>query len=709
VFDSIQDALLARHQNAVVLYGQRRVGKTSILKEIPNRLPADIFEFVYFELSGQAALPINEVLYNLAYEIATSLTLEAPAQARFQSNGKFFQSGFLPQVYSRLGKKRLLLLMDEFDVLSDWSQQSETEIAANALFPYLRKLLNTEKQLAFIFVVGRRLEELPRILLRIFKGAQSERIWLLRQEDAVKLIQEPVLGLLEHQADAIKAILALTSGHPYFTQLICYELFNYMTRQRRVKVTAKDIPEVTEHALGTGEPAFAWLWDGFNPGTQLLISAVAQLKKQREKADSDSIQAVLRANRLKPPVRDWQTSLQDLVEWGLLKRGPDDGLEFTVELIYRWVLARHPLSKMMTETSEDVSRLFRSAQQARNEGDLTTAVDYYRRVLETHPNHLRAQLELGATLLSKSDRLEAVKAYEDAYWQDPYSSKEGLITARLAYAEDLEKGGKYDKAAIQYQEILEIDENNSRVRAMLDLLHRRRIRRISFFAGGAVAILILVVILGALSLKDNRLAVMVGLITRTPTATSTITSTPAPTQTPVYIVVTATPKQIATPTETRAPAVTTAPTDQPTATQTPEEPTHTPSPLPITNTPTLSVTETPTTPVIYDAPQLLAPDDEADFAGELAFIELKWEPIPDLKENEFYSLSLHYQREGKPVYAGGEITETSWLVPWEMFYLQADGPERRYEWDVTVYRRLTNGSTQPVSQTSETRAFFWIE
>jgi hypothetical protein len=81
----------------------------------------------------------------------------------------------------------------------------------------------------------------------------------------------------------------------------------------------------------------------------------------------------------------------------------------------------------------------------------------------------------------------------------------------------------------------------------------------------------------------------------------------------------------------------------------------------------------------------------------------------DLDEGDFYSLSLRYPQNGIPTYGGHETREPAWTVPVDIYFLKSDGPERRYEWDVTVYRKLLDGTTQPVSPPSETRTFFWVE
>ncbi|NIO67758.1 MAG: ATP-binding protein, partial [Anaerolineae bacterium] len=77
IFRSVQDTFSSPHQNVVVLWGQRRMGKTSVLHELSSRLPPE-FHPIYFDLQDKAQQKLNEVLYDLAREIAGSLNLDSP-------------------------------------------------------------------------------------------------------------------------------------------------------------------------------------------------------------------------------------------------------------------------------------------------------------------------------------------------------------------------------------------------------------------------------------------------------------------------------------------------------------------------------------------------------------------------------------------------------------------------------------------------------
>ncbi|NJN95015.1 MAG: ATP-binding protein [Anaerolineales bacterium] len=176
VFRFVYDTLASSQQNAVVLYGQRRSGKTSILRELPHRLPAEKFCFTFFDLQGQAKLDLAEVLFNLAGAIADTLQLEPLNKQDFQGDKDYFRKNFLPVVWQKLANRRLLLLFDEFEVPSESADKEIKNKAEQEFYPYMRDLLDKEKRLSFVFVVGRRIDDLAHWVKRVFKEAQYKKL-----------------------------------------------------------------------------------------------------------------------------------------------------------------------------------------------------------------------------------------------------------------------------------------------------------------------------------------------------------------------------------------------------------------------------------------------------------------------------------------------------------------------------------------------------
>ena len=171
--------------NAVVLFGQRRVGKTSLLRKLERSLDNERFLPVYFDLQDYAETPLGEVLAELADRIAMEADLEMPDIDEIDNQGNFFQRRFLPKVQATLGEgNRLVLLLDEFDVLEQAQEEKMPDnIASKSFFPFLRRLLNENVPVTFVFVIGRQADDLTTDFEATFKGATTREVWILGKRE----------------------------------------------------------------------------------------------------------------------------------------------------------------------------------------------------------------------------------------------------------------------------------------------------------------------------------------------------------------------------------------------------------------------------------------------------------------------------------------------------------------------------------------------
>jgi tetratricopeptide (TPR) repeat protein len=457
-FHFIQEVLGAEKQNVIVLYGQRRIGKTSVLHQAGKWLEGQgVFFPVYYDLQGKEGMRLGPVLANLAQTLARRIDLVHPDPASFDDAGVYFRERFLPQAFQRLGTKRLVLLIDEFDVLSD--ELESPRAASKTLFPYLQDLIVTRPQVGFVFVVGRRIEELATHFQAIFKQAVYRRVGHLKTEESRALIVEPARGTLTYADDAILKIQSLTTGHPYFTQLICFEVFNAAKASGTRTVTAEVVESVVRQAIESGHGALNWFWEGLPRAERFILSAVAQASDSSGVASKDAIRRLLEEHRIQLSGLELNDAPNRLVEWEMLRREGPDAYLFVVEVVRRWVVQEHPLSSARRDidyVSKRAVRLFENARDAHAEGDLKYARDEYRRTLNANPNHSGAQLGLALVLFELGEIDEAIAEFERAYAIDEMSARDGLMRARLVKAKLLEEQHDIDAAANEYLKVLKL-------------------------------------------------------------------------------------------------------------------------------------------------------------------------------------------------------------------------------------------------------------
>lgn len=251
----LQRILNVLHHNSLIITGERRIGKTTFLYHLKRALEADDvpgyrFFPVFIDLQG---VPEESFFYALMADVVDSLSL-APATLsalRYASEPReaYHARDFSHDAHIVIGELKtrtdkhvkLTLLIDEVDVLNEYSEQ-------------------TNQRLRSIFM-----KTFSEYLVAVMSGVGIKRIWKsegspwynffdeieLRpfdREDAEALIRTPVEGIFRYEPDAVEAILAGSEMKPYVIQKFCIHAVNRMIEHGRTSVALEDVEAVRETA-----------------------------------------------------------------------------------------------------------------------------------------------------------------------------------------------------------------------------------------------------------------------------------------------------------------------------------------------------------------------------------------------------------------------------------------------------------------------------
>ena len=420
--------------NAIALYGQRRIGKTSILFQLEQQL-ADSGKYlpVYFDLHDKADLSLPEILYRLAGQIARYMDIEAPDKAKFEADANTFHNEFLPKAIQRT-QKNLILLFDEFDVLD---RPYKGQVGATFL-PYLRKWMAQKYQVHFVLAMGRRPEDLSASMLKAFKPVSARHVSLMDLPESLAIVRQSEHNNTLHWTEAgINRVCYWTKGHPYLTQLLCSEVWEAAydhNPQRAPTADAKDVDLAVEATLEQGANAFQWIWNGLPPAGKVMIAAMAETGHLT--ITWDQLCAMLDDSGVCLISRELRMAPELLIKWDLL-RHVGDGYRFSIPLLQLWVAENKPLRRVQAELDSQeplAENLYIEAQKQFDQGNLQEAQLGLRRALAINSDHVQARLLLGRIHLQKGHAPEAVAAMESAYVADPGAARKGLIAALLALA-----------------------------------------------------------------------------------------------------------------------------------------------------------------------------------------------------------------------------------------------------------------------------------
>jgi branched-chain amino acid transport system substrate-binding protein len=341
LFLTIQDHI-QHNSNIILLHGQRRIGKSSVIRNIPHGLN-DLHEFVFvtFNLEHYSQKSLSEILADLAQEILHDLSLDdenikLPEITELELDTGIFSHQFLPQVYQLLENKNLVLVLDEFDALMNSNNPELLE----QVYKYLSSLININKKLFLILLIEQRSVNKHRIS-KIFKDVPVREIGLLNEESTTNLIIKPAENILEYEEDAIKAIFDLSAGHPYFTQAICFTIFGRAREEDKWTVSSEDVKLIINKAIELAEAGLTWFWDGFSILEKVVFAAIAEAQE-----DSDNYVRLIK--RFRPDTED-----KLIIETNQLLRsnGFLDEIEerVKIEFVRLWIIQRHPLREEIHE------------------------------------------------------------------------------------------------------------------------------------------------------------------------------------------------------------------------------------------------------------------------------------------------------------------------------------------------------------------------
>ncbi len=465
VLRDVLRVLKSEHENGMVLYGQRRIGKTSVLQELAAVLPKHgNFAPVYFDLQDKAALSLDQVLTELSHRVL--YTLDIPAlDIPKEDFSAAFQNIFLPHVLSHLPEQTaLVLLFDEFDVLDNPGNKQ----AGAAFFPYLRDLMAKDvKRLQFVFVIGRRPEDLSSVYLSLFKGVKSSHVSLMSEKDTDDLVRlSEKNDSLIWTDDVAAEVYQLTGGHPFLTQQLCqviwnniYEDITIYEKEYARTVLSDDVKNSVQEAIRTATNSLEWLWSGLQPAQRIVASALAEAgpklitQQELEKHLHDSGVRIL--------IGELQDAPRVLAEWDVIQ--PEDGgYRMRVEMLRQWIAERKPLSRVRDEMDRVLpaaENLFQAAYSIYQGGQLDEAEPLLRQSVRLNPNHIKANQLLAEIFLAKGDTDEALKILEFIYEYNPCDVKHLLVQVLMNKA----KGVKDSEQISIYERILTIEPNQHEV------------------------------------------------------------------------------------------------------------------------------------------------------------------------------------------------------------------------------------------------------
>ncbi len=263
--------------SSIVLYGHRRMGKTSILRNLPGRFGphTHIIDFNLQRVGMIDTLP--DLIYRLAIELHDALPPKLQTHIPEPTEDQYYNTHnpttqldrLLKQIQTHRESNRFIIAIDEFEILEDLITQGKIE---PTLIAYLRALIQTYPWFILIFAGLHTLQEMTENYWNpLFGSVTRIPVSTLSPAAARELITNPTDDFpLDYDPDAIDRIIQLSGGQPYLTQLLCQSLitrFNRIRFEERHEIeprfTLQDVETIVANPdfYRDGNAYFSALWD----------------------------------------------------------------------------------------------------------------------------------------------------------------------------------------------------------------------------------------------------------------------------------------------------------------------------------------------------------------------------------------------------------------------------------------------------------------
>ncbi len=246
----IERILQTIHNNSLLLYGERRIGKTSIQHHLRKRLqqlddPSYEFFPVYVDLQGT---PESQFFATLAEDVFHEL--ESLLGGMQPGNGLDPAADYgyrelvadlrrvLKVLEERSSKQvKLVLLIDEVDELNAYDPRINQRLRSLFMKSFAENLVAVVSGVE----IRKQWDKEGSPWYNFFEEIEVTPIG---RDDVVELITRPIGGVFKIDQAVIDRIIELTDRKPYHVQRLCIALVNRMYEQGTRQITTADVDAV---------------------------------------------------------------------------------------------------------------------------------------------------------------------------------------------------------------------------------------------------------------------------------------------------------------------------------------------------------------------------------------------------------------------------------------------------------------------------------
>ncbi|GAB4524924.1 MAG: hypothetical protein OHK0046_40120 [Anaerolineae bacterium] len=258
------------HKTPIVVSGQKRIGKTSLLYQLCENLIPELCDNIIpilFDAHSLGAFDAVHFLYELAEttydKVLQRINRIEDRRALHLRERDLRERPFVvfarwvKRLEERLGGQRLLFVVDEFTTTEEKHRQGNL---ADDFFDGMQWLVDSER-IGFLLCVHNHVMKERGRSWELLQRGPVVRLDTLDWQSAARLVQQPIERIYKYEPGVVDHILTLTNGHPYFVHILCQEIVKNVSRRDGDSVTEMDLERAVQVMMQSGPHYFNHLYD----------------------------------------------------------------------------------------------------------------------------------------------------------------------------------------------------------------------------------------------------------------------------------------------------------------------------------------------------------------------------------------------------------------------------------------------------------------
>lgn len=228
--------LVGRTGQNFTIVGNRRIGKTSVLKEIRRRLTLEDPDSIAVEIYGASTDCTEDVIIRLLRDgfsstgIGTAILREANPKRLVSEIRNFIEKQ----------NRNLLVFIDELDRIIDWDSRQNYQF-----LNILRELSQSENCRLFFAGFRETMKAKSDVNNPLFNFTTFEVLGPIPREESIEMVQKPMQNMgLEVSDGLCNRIYRQSGGHPELIQTLCSAVIDFAQEEDRLPIETELIDYV---------------------------------------------------------------------------------------------------------------------------------------------------------------------------------------------------------------------------------------------------------------------------------------------------------------------------------------------------------------------------------------------------------------------------------------------------------------------------------